>query len=283
MAANDDMVALWNGPDTAAWATHPDRYDRMLHPFGERVLGAAELQPHERVLDVGCGAGALTLAAAAVVTEGHATGADIARPLLDLARRRTAEASTENVDFVDADVQTASLPRAPFDAIISRFGVMFFDDPVAAFTNLRRHVTDTGRLAFTCWQPLGSNEWAMVPVLAALPHIGVPEAPAPDAPGPFAFGDPDRIRTVLGSAGWAVTAIDGLEVPIHVGGASDEDEALVYYQEDAFGKVLFGSGDTAAREAAADSLRAALTEHVTDEGVRLGAATWIVTATASTS
>lgn len=280
MAANDEMVALWNGEATASWATHPDRYDTMLAPLGERVLDACGLRAGQRVLDVGCGCGALTIAAAqAMGSDAHVTGADIARPLLDVARRRAAAAQLTNVEFVECDVQTAKI-AGPVDTIISRFGVMFFADPVAAFANLRGQATPGGRLSFVCWRPLVENEWAMVPVLAVMPHLGIPESPPPDAPGPFAFGDADRIRGVLGAAGWRAVTIDALDIPINVGGAGTAAEAVAYYRADAFGRALFTTDDTGKAELAADALHAALSEHETPTGVVLGSATWLVTAVA---
>ena len=184
MSANEPMIELWNGDDTAAWTTHPDRYDVMLGPFGDAVLNASAPSPGEQVLDVGCGAGALSLAAASAVGDtGAVVGADISRPLLALAAQRATEADAANITFLEADVQTAPLTPTAYDLIISRFGVMFFDNPVAAFRNLRSATRSGGRLAFACWRSLPENEWALVPLLAVLPHLGAPDAPAPDAPG----------------------------------------------------------------------------------------------------
>jgi SAM-dependent methyltransferase len=279
MPANEPMIELWNGEDTAAWTAHPDRYDVMLAPFGDAVLEAAAPSPGEQVLDVGCGAGTLSLAAARAVGDtGAVAGADISRPLLALANQRVAEADVTTITFLEADVQTAPLTPATYDLIISRFGVMFFDDPIAAFRNLRNATRAGGRLVFACWRSLPENEWALVPVLAILPHLGAPDAPAPDAPGPFAFGDADRIVDILTAAGWADVHTDELRTAINVGGAGTADDAVTFYREDAFGKVLFGRGEDNARSAAVEALRTALGDHVTDKGVRLGAAAWIVTA-----
>ena len=280
MPANEPMIELWNGDGTAAWTTHPDRYDVMLAPFGDAVLDAAVPAPGERVLDVGCGGGALSLAAArAVAGSGSVVGADISRPLLALAAQRATGAGANNITFVEADIQTAPLGADTYD-LISRFGVMFFDDPTVAFRNLRAAARPGGRLAFACWRSLPENEWALVPVLATLPHLGAPDVPAPDAPGPFAFAEADHVVEVLTSAGWTDVRTDEFRTAIHVGGAATADEAVAFYCEDAFGKVLFGRAGDDARAAAVEALRSALGEHVTDRGVRLGAATWIVTATA---
>lgn len=278
MTVNDTMIDLWNGEDTAAWSTHPERYDDMLEPFGTAVLDAAVITAGDQVLDIGCGAGALTLAAAARAgDDGGATGADISRPLLALARRRAEQVGVRNARFIEADAQTQHFDDE-VDVVVSRFGVMFFADPVAAFANIRSAGRRGARLAFVCWQRLADNEWALTPVLATMPHVGVPDAPGPDAPGPFAFGDPDRIKAILSAAGWDDMGIEPFTTSIHVGGASTAEEAVAYYRDDAFGKVLFGRADADAQSAAADALLDELRRHESPEGVRLGAATWIVTA-----
>ena len=277
MTANESMIELWNSEETGAWTNHPDRYDSMLEPFGTHLLDAIGLTAG-RVLDVGCGAGALTLAVAA--QSDHVTGADISRPLLALARHRADEAGARNVSFIEADAQSHHFDDT-YDAIVSRFGVMFFDDPVEAFSNLRSVVRPQATLGFVCWQPLMQNEWAMTPVLAVMPHVGVPTPPGPEDPGPFSFGDPDRIHRILDAAGWQDVTIDDLTTRICVGGAATAEQALAYYREDAFGKVLFGDAEPHVQDAAAQALLAELTKHESAGGVRLGAACWIVTATAA--
>ena len=197
-----DMTEVWNSEATASWVTHPERYDQMLAPFGDRVLDAAALQVGERVLDVGCGSGQLTRAAAAVVgPDAHVVGVDVSGPLIELARSLS---TGDSISYVQADGQTAAIDGGPFDVLISRFGVMFFADPVAAFTNLRRHMSPAGRLAFVAWQALPVNEWAVLPVASVIDYLGLPDAPPPGAPGPFAFGEPDRARSSA-CRGWLGT------------------------------------------------------------------------------
>jgi len=279
--ANENMIALWNGEDAASWHQHAERYDAMLKPLGEAALAAAKLSTGEAVLDVGCGAGALTLAAATTVgSSGRAVGVDLSQPLVEVARRRAAEAGIEHVTFETADAQVDALVEVPVDAVVSRFGVMFFDDPVAAFVNIRSATTPGGRLSFVCWQPMLENEWAIVAAGAVVPHLGMPELPGPDAPGPFAFGDRDRVAQILGDAGWTSVTIDDFRVPITVGGARTVEEAITYFREDLIGKAMFRDADDERAAVATDALREALEPHVTPEGVRLGSATWIVTATA---
>lgn len=280
MTANEEMIELWNSDAAAAWVTHSERYDVMLAPFGEAALAAGGCCSGEGVLDVGCGAGAVTVAAArAVGGTGRAVGVDISRQLIEHSRRRAAAEGVENAEFHELDAQSSQPPGGPFDLVISRFGVMFFEDPVAAFANLRGATAPNGRLSFACWQGLGENEWSSTAVFAAIPHVGMPDIPPPDAPGPFAFADPDRVRSILAEAGWSDVGIDELRTEIHVGGAATPEEAATYFREDVFGHVLFAKADEAARQAATDAITAAFAEHVKDGAVRLGAAAWVVTAT----
>lgn len=273
------MVSLWNGEASSAWVTHPGRYDMMLAPFSQLVLDAARVVPGERVLDVGCGAGQLSLDAAALVgSEGSVVGVDVSAPLLGLARDRRAGSEVAPVTFVEADAQEHGFDEL-FDVVVSRFGVMFFADPVAAFTNLLQATASTGRLAFVCWQPAPANEWVLAALLSIAPVVGPPKLPPQGAPGPFAFGDAEHVRRILQGAGWAEVDVVPAESTIAVGGASTVEEAVAFYVEDAFGRMLLDGATPAQRDTAAAGLRKALEPHVTDAGVTLDAATWVVTAT----
>ncbi|MCU1591186.1 MAG: SAM-dependent methyltransferase [Frankiales bacterium] len=280
MTTNSDMVKLWNSDAAQTWWTRPERYDAMIGPLGDRVLAAAALQPGERVLDVGCGAGQLTTqAAAAVGRTGQVVGLDISRELLSVTGRRAAEAGLGHVEVLEADAQAHAFEPSSYDVVISRFGVMFFADPVVAFANLRAATKDGGRLAFVCWQPAPSNEWATVPLFAVAAHVGFPEPPPPGAPGPFAFGDPDRVRQVLTDAGWSEVDVEDVQTTVSPGGARNADEAVAFITEDTFGKMLLANAEPDKREAALAALRTAYEEHNGPDGIRLKAAVWVVTAT----
>lgn len=275
---NAEMSRFWNGRPAGHWASEAERFDSMLAPFGDRVLAAAALRPGERVLDVGCGNGALSLDAARVVGPGgHVTGLDLSVPMLEVARRRAAQRQTA-VDFVQADAQIAGFDE-PFDVVVSRFGVMFFDDPEAAFANLARAVRKGGRLCFVCWQDFFSNEWIAVPSLAMVAHVGIPELPGPGAPGPFALAEAARTRSLLESAGWSEVSLEAQHDLMRTG--SDPDDALSFMLSDEMGRRLVEGKDPDAVQAGTDAALEALRAHAGPEGVILAGASWLVTATRS--
>lgn len=163
-----------------------------------------DIRPGQRIVDLGCGTGQTTVdLAGRVGPAGRAVGVDITAALLERARANARAAGAGNIDFLHADVQSSDIGKGTFDGAFSRFGVMFFADPVAAFTNVHDALKPGAALSFVCWQPVTSNEWMLVPAMAAVSVLGtMPEMPAPDAPGPFSLADPDRVRNILGSAGF---------------------------------------------------------------------------------
>ena len=185
------MAEFWNGRPGGVWVTEAERFDAMLAPFGHRLLRAAALKPGDGVLDVGCGNGAVSCEADQLVRPGGGvTGLDLSAPMLAVARQR-AEEQGMDVAFLQGDAQTAPFDEQ-FDVVVSRFGVMFFDDPVAAFANLAKGTRPGGRLCFVCWQEMLANEWIAVPAMAVVAHVGIPELPEPGVPGPFALADAAR-------------------------------------------------------------------------------------------
>lgn len=273
---NEEMAEFWNDRGGRQWVRERDRYDTMLAACGRRLFDAVELQPGERVLDVGCGNGATTLEAAALVGEHGATlGIDLSGPMLEEARRRATEMGADRPRFLQLDAQTAELP-GPFDAEISRFGVMFFDDPARAFENLARSLRPRGRMCFVCWQEMMKNEWLRVPLLAAVEHVGIPELPEPGAPGPFSLSDPSRVRALLTAAGMTVTAIDEASEPRLMG--RDLDDVMSFLLADEFARRILDGKDAALVRRAEDAMRDALEPYVGDEGVSLGSAYWVVSA-----
>jgi len=201
MEANETERRRWN--DDRWVAVWPKR-EALTDTITPYLLDALALQSGERVLDVGCGGGKATIAAAqAVGPTGNAIGADISKPLTELAARRAAEAHVNNVTFRVADVQLEPIAEGPFDVIMSQFGVMFFDESVKAFTNIHAHLSPGGRMAFACWQTIGRNPWNVATALAGIVPAPAPPAPGKNPTGPFALGDPDHTRGILEAAGFA--------------------------------------------------------------------------------
>lgn len=197
---NEAERRRWND---ARWTSVWPKRERLTDAVTAYVLDAAALRPGERVLDVGSGGGKTSIAAArAVGPTGAVVGADISVPLRALAEQRVAGSSAGNITFCTVDVQTEAVPGGPFDAAISQFGVMFFEEPIVGFANIRAHLVPGGRLVFACWQSSEQNPWAFFPVIAEL--VPPPPEPAPGkAPtGPFALADPVRTREILRSAGF---------------------------------------------------------------------------------
>jgi SAM-dependent methyltransferase len=276
--ANPNGLAHWSGEAGEHWAAEADRYDRMNRVFADRIVEAAAPQPGERFLDVGCGNGALALAVApAIVPGGRIVGLDLSRQMLEVARSRTAGLG-DAVELRHGDAQDEPLARGGFDAVISRFGVMFFDDPAAAFANFADALGPGGRLVFTCWQDMAENDWVMVPTVAALDHVPVPTAlPTTAAHGAFSLADPEATIDLLTAAGFADATATAVEAPMWMGASLDD--AVAFMKTTEFAATLFAGVDAAAAEAGWDAVTGALADHVTADGVELSGAAWLVTAT----
>jgi SAM-dependent methyltransferase len=274
-APNAAQVAYWNESAGPTWADLQEPLDRQLGPLTLRTIDALRPRPGERVLDVGCGAGASSLELAdAVGMSGEVVGVDISRTLLDVAKRRAD--NLVGIRFLEGDAQTYPFEPASFDAAFSRFGVMFFADPVAAFANIRRALEPGGRLAFVCWRSPAENPILSLPLAAALQHLPPQPPHDPDAPGPFAFADPDKVRRILDAGGFTGIAVTPNDMKM---GSADLETALELAQRvGPLGRLLRESPDR--REAAVTAVRAALAAHEGPDGVLLDSATWIVTARA---
>jgi SAM-dependent methyltransferase len=276
--ANADQIEYWNSDEAHHWVEHQGRYDSMLGPYAQRLLTAANVAPHERVLDVGCGTGTTTLVAAAVATKGEALGVDISEPMILRARARARAQGLDNAQFEVSDAQTTPFHAEIHDVVISRFGVMFFDDPEAAFTNLRRTMRPGARLVFVCWQNLADNEWMLVPGMAAATHVPLPDLGEPGAPGPFAFGDTEHVQRILAGAGFGDVSIEPVVDSILLGGGGTLDEAIEFLRGTGMARAVFADAAPDAIARAIDAVRDALASYETPDGIRLGGAAWLVNA-----
>jgi SAM-dependent methyltransferase len=274
-----DQLAYWNGPGADHWVAQQAHTDVQLAPISQAVLAAAGAATGERVLDIGCGCGTTTmLLADAVGTGGHVTGLDVSAPMLGRARERAGHRS--NLDWVLADAATHAFTPAAFDLLFSRFGVMFFGNPVAAFANLRTALRPGGRLVFVCWRAFDENPWMRIPLHAAYAYVPRLPKPGPEDPGPFAFADPARVERVLTGAGWSAPSFTPVDVMLDLGAGGGLDRALAQ-------ATHIGAASRALREApeetrppAIAAIRAALEPYVSGETVKLGGAVWVVSANA---
>ena len=276
---NEQMAAYWSEQAGPEWVANEDVFDHMLEPFGRAVLDALALTAGESVLDVGCGFGTTAREAAALVgPSGRVVGIDVSPPMIDLARARAAELGAGNVSFVVADAQVHRFDR-PVDTIVSRFGVMFFDDPVAAFAHLHSVVRPGGRLAFVCWQEQDRNPWISAPARAWQRHL--PETftpPPPEAPGPFAFASRERVERILSAAGWTDVSVGALETEARMGAGRGIEGAVQQVMATSTGRMLRDSLSAEVMDQAMADLRSLLTEHLRDGEVVFPAAAWVATA-----
>jgi SAM-dependent methyltransferase len=271
--ANPDQSALWNDRTGRTWVELSDMLDRLLAPFVPLLLDEIGPVAGRQILDVGCGAGALTLAAAD--EGGQSLGVDISAPLIEAARARADRRDVATAGFVEADAQTHTFDEASFDIIISRFGVMFFADPVAAFRNLRAAVKPGGRMACLAWRGGAENAFMTAAERAAADILQLPGRDE-NGPGQFGFADPDRVRAILRDAGWQDSAIR----PVDMICTLPERELAVYARR--MGPVgnLLPTLEGAARAEVERRIDAAFRPWVEDGAARFTAACWMVTARA---
>ncbi|MGP3987145.1 class I SAM-dependent methyltransferase [Streptomyces sp. 3N207] len=275
-SANAEQEQAWNGYEGDHWARNQDRWDAVNEGFNQPLLAAADIAPGDAVLDIGCGAGATTRLAARRATDGHATGVDLSGPQLERARATTRAEHLDNVTFEQGDAQVHPLAGRDFDVAISRYGVMFFADPVAAFTNIARGLRTEGRLAFICAAGAEGNEWLQT--LAELrDHLPVGGFGATGGPGMFSLADPARVREVLTAAGFTDIAVRHTEADGRWGqGAQDAADFLF---DSGPGRHLLTQVDRETGARARRELTELLRSHEDAEGtVRLRSSAWLVTA-----
>lgn len=269
---NRAQAQAWDGVEGGYWATHAEQFDAALAQYQSAFHAAADLGIDDRVLDVGCGTGLTTRAAARAAPAGEALGVDLSARMIDLARTLAAADDVPNARFAQADAQVHPFATGEVDAVISRTGAMFFGRPDAAFANLARALRPGGRLTLLTWKAAASNEWigAFARALAGRE----PPAPPIGAPGPFSLSDPDHVRDLLEGAGFADVRCEGLARPMIYGRDAGEAHEFVL---GLLGWML--EGRTPAEWAqASDALRTILEAHEGPDGVALGSAAWLVTA-----
>lgn len=270
--AAPDQPTFWNEEGGRRWVQNMERVERMLEPLSARLLQDAAPRPGERVLDVGCGGGVTSAALArAVGPLGRVLGVDVSAVILDVARGRFGNLG--NLDFALGDATTIPLERGGFDLLVSRFGVMFFAEPVAAFANLRTALAPGGRLAFICWRALDQNPWMGECVQAAFTVLPRPEPQPPTAPGPYAFADDTRLHAILDASGYGAISIEPCDYRLDLGSV---DEAVVQMTRMGLAANAFAAASPAEQQAASAAIRAVLERHVESGTVRMASGTWLV-------
>jgi SAM-dependent methyltransferase len=275
--SNRDQAALWNDAAGRTWVEMQEVLDRMLAPFEALLVREAFPGEGGRVLDVGCGAGATTRSMARRLgPRGRCVGVDISAPLVAAAEARAGAEGVTTATFVRADAQTHRFEPDGFDAVMSRFGVMFFDDPVAAFANLRSAARPTAPLTFVAWRGPADNPFMTTAARTAAPLLPELRAPDPDAPGQFAFADGEKVRRILDASSWTDADVRAIDVPCTVA----EDDLLAYVTKLGPVGLALRDADEPTRARVTDALRAAFVPYVRDGAARFDAACWLVRARA---
>ena len=277
MLPNRNQSEAWNGGESAHYVDHADRYDRQLAPFTEALLDQVRLTPHCSVLDVGCGCGALTLAASSIADS--AVGLDISVPLTEVASGRARTAQIDNVEFIVGDAQTQAFESGTFDLMVSQFGLLFFDDPVGAFSNLRRSLASDGRLAFVSWQALPANEWLTIVANEVANYVEIPEfGGLAKGPGMFALKDQNETTTLLESAGFTDVVFEPLAPTMLIGGGGTVDQSVDFLLGMGMVRGLIGLAGKDHRDEVVDGVGSSLNErYEPGVGLRFGAGAWLVT------
>jgi SAM-dependent methyltransferase len=272
---NVEQARAWDGPDGDNWTENDAFYTEASRHLTPLLFDAAAIGAHDRVLDVGCGTGQTTREAAHAASAGSALGVDLSSRMLERARELADAEGLGNVRFERGDAQVYPFEPDSFSVAISRFGVMFFDDPAAAFTNIAHGVAAGGRLAMLCWRELSRNEWVWAIRGALAAGRDLPDPP-PNVPSPFALADPGRVRSVLDAAGFSDIALEDVERPMYFG--PDAARGLDGIRKLGIVNGLLADLDDRARRAALDSLQRIVAEHETPEGVLFDASAWLVRA-----
>jgi SAM-dependent methyltransferase len=272
---NVEQAAAWDGDEGAGWAREWEHYDTSIRVYHEAMQVAAGIADGEMVLDIGCGNGQSTRAAARATPSGSVLGVDLSSPMLERARDLARAEGIENIDFVQADAQVHPFEAGAFDLAMSRFGSMFFADKVVAFTNIGRALRPGGRLLLVAWQPVAENTQFMA-LFGALVRGRELPTPPPGGPSPFGLADPELAHSQLADAGFVDIAHEPVRGEFCVG--SDTDDAFAFFSRATIAQGLLAGLDDDAKAAGLDALRDTMASHETDRGVVFDSAAWIYTA-----
>ena len=274
---NVDQKKFWNESKGKSWVELQPKIDSLLKPIGEAALTKLNPIEGEKIAELGCGTGTMSfLISEKIGINGLVHGFDISKPMLDYAEERRINNNIVNIRYTLADLQTYAFKENPFDALFSRFGVMFFDNPVVAFSNLRRSLKRGGRFIFACWAERLENDWIELPTEIASQFLELPPTPPEKTPGPFAFEDKGYVTSILDEAGWKNIKFENFSCAHSAGDTLDEAARFIGKMGPMSGPIENSDAET--REKFFDTLTLRLSEHKTDEGVMMNFSTWIVSA-----
>jgi SAM-dependent methyltransferase len=268
---NTEQLRAWDTAEGVFWAEEAELFEHSLHRYDDALLRAAGIRDGDQVLDIGCGSGSVSRAAAWITGSGTVLGVDLSSPMLTIADKSAAAVGLTNVSFAQADAQVHAFPDGAFDVVVSRTGTMFFADQLAAFKNIARSTKPGGRLALLSWQAPPRNEWftAFTTALAAGREL---PSPPPEVPSPFAQADPDRVSRILVEAGFTTPEFQPIEEAMYFGPDVPTAERFV------LGVLgwLLAPLDAPTRETALEALRASLKAHQTSDGIAYGSSAWLI-------
>ena len=271
----NENIAAWNGDQGQSWIRLEAQYLAAIEAYCDLVVSAAEIMPDDRVLDIGCGNGQTTRAAAERTDPKDVTGVDVSHLLLDRARELSVADGRPSPTYVFGDAETYGFRPESFDVVISRFGVMFFTDPVAAFANIGSGMASGGRLSVVIWQSMAQNEWATVVRDTLGDGLDIP-APPLGQPGPFSMADQAVTREILERAGWRNVNFENLRSPFVAG--TDVESAFAFMSDTSVARSLLAQQPSERQRELQARLRERLAAAARPTGVELAAAAWLVTA-----
>lgn len=278
-SANPEQAEYWNTLIGPKWVLLQAEIDQHLAPLNAMLTKSAGVASGHKVIDVGCGTGDLALHLAEVVgPTGAVLGADLSAPMLALAERRRAERGYGHLRFQQVDAQTHAFEPAAYDLALSRFGVMFFGDPVAAFRNVRRALRPSGRLAFVCWAPIEKNPWLEMPMQVGVRWLGPAQPQPPRAPGPFAFSEAAYVEQILGAAGYANIELAPVETVLPGAPTAAQEADFVRNMGPLARLIREREPDEPTVRRIVDDVAKGFRPFETDAGVRVPALVWYVTA-----
>jgi len=276
---NTEMSEFWNGEGGKKWINFKTRLEKSLFSLGLRTILNGTLNQGERVLDIGCGCGHTTQQISFFVGDhGYVHGIDISDLLLRQFDKSLDSSGNKNISFECADAQSHSFKSNYFDVVFSQFGVMFFNDPAIAFTNIRKSMKLKGRLVFICWQPIHLNQWVKLPLEVVEKYVPLPPQDHPEEPGAFSFGDANRISRILTESGFSDISIKGFNADFYVGETVDDAVDFLTQIGPANNAMEAECVDPMTKARITSNLREELSLHTTKSGVQLKASTWVVTA-----